>query len=125
MSRSLAVTLGLALPLAAAHAQPAEAEQGRVAIVSEDGSDPMVARLKASLARLDLVAVVVVAPVADDLSVVAAQVRAGEGSLGKLVMDTELYQEALESVQLITRTLEDYREAAPISTFTNVLFGAF
>ena len=61
----------------------------------------------------------------EDLSVVAAQVRAGEGSLGKLVMDTELYQEALESVQLITRTLEDYREAAPISTFTNVLFGAF
>lgn len=61
----------------------------------------------------------------ESLSVVAAQVRSGEGTLGKLVMDTQLYDEALEGVRLISRTLEDYREAAPISTFTSVLFGAF
>lgn len=61
----------------------------------------------------------------ESLSAVAAQVRSGEGTLGKLVMDTELYSEALDSVRLISRTLEDYREAAPISTFTSVLFGAF
>lgn len=61
----------------------------------------------------------------ENLSVVATQIRSGEGTLGRLVMDTRLYDEALEGVRLINRTLEDYREAAPISTFTSVLFGAF
>ena len=65
------------------------------------------------------------APLALSLATVAAQVRDGEGSLGKLVMDDELYAQALSSVQLITRSLEDFREAAPITTFTSVLFGAF
>jgi len=61
----------------------------------------------------------------ENLSAVASRVRAGEGTLGRLVMDTELYDEALDSVRLVTRSLEDYREAAPISSFTSVLFGAF
>ena len=39
--------------------------------------------------------------------------------------DRELYDEALVAVKLLTRSLEDYREAAPVSAFTGVLFGAF
>jgi len=61
----------------------------------------------------------------DDVGAVAAQIRSGEGTVGKLIMEQDLYDEALDSVQLLTRSLEDYREAAPVSTFTQVLFGAF
>lgn len=60
-----------------------------------------------------------------DLQAVAATVRTGEGTLGKLLMDEELYDQALTAVKLLTRSLEDYREAAPVSAFTSVLFSAF
>ena len=61
----------------------------------------------------------------EDPNTVVAHVRMGEGSLGKILMDQELYDEALKSVKLLTRSLEDYREAAPITAFTGVLFSAF
>lgn len=61
----------------------------------------------------------------ENLSAVSAHVRSGQGTLGKLVMNEELYDEALTAVSLLTRSLEDFREAAPTSTFTSVLFGAF
>ena len=61
----------------------------------------------------------------DDISVVAGDLRAGKGTLGKLIMNEEVYQEILAAVRLLTQSLEDYREAAPVSTFTSVLFGAF
>jgi len=60
-----------------------------------------------------------------DLKSVVAHVRTGEGSLGRILMDQELYDEALKGVKLLTRSLEDYREAAPITAFSGVLFGAF
>ena len=40
-------------------------------------------------------------------------------------MDDELYQELRRAMGTVTRTLEEFREAAPVTTFTNVLFGAF
>lgn len=60
-----------------------------------------------------------------DIREVAATLRAGDGSLGKLMMSEELYEEALVAVKLVTRSLEDYREAAPITAFTSVLFAGF
>ncbi|MEW6072417.1 MAG: MlaD family protein [Planctomycetota bacterium] len=60
-----------------------------------------------------------------DLRETVAQIRAGEGSLGKLVTSPELYDELLGAVKLLTRSLEDYREAAPITAFTSVLFAGF
>ncbi len=60
-----------------------------------------------------------------DVEAVAATIRSGEGTVGKLLMDQELYDEAMIAVKLLTRTLEDYREAAPVSAFTSVLFSAF
>jgi phospholipid/cholesterol/gamma-HCH transport system substrate-binding protein len=61
----------------------------------------------------------------DDIAAVTKGVRNGEGSVGKLFSDDELYEEGLTAVKLLTRSLEDFREAAPISTFTGVLFSAF
>lgn len=56
---------------------------------------------------------------------VTAGLEEGEGTLAKLLTDDELYREVLTSVKLLNRSLEDYREAAPVSTFTSVLFNVF
>jgi len=63
--------------------------------------------------------------IADDLAQITSTVREGRGTLGRLVMDDEMYDELLQAVGLVTRSLEEYREAAPITTFTSVIFGAF
>lgn len=60
-----------------------------------------------------------------DLAATMAHVRQGRGTLGRIVIDEELYAEIMKSVKLVTRSLEEYREAAPISTMTSVIFGAF
>jgi phospholipid/cholesterol/gamma-HCH transport system substrate-binding protein len=60
-----------------------------------------------------------------DVREVVAKVRQGEGTLGKIMVEKELYGQALVAVQLLNRSLEDYREAAPITSFTSVLFAAF
>lgn len=63
--------------------------------------------------------------ITSDLAVVMETVRGGRGSLGKLIMEEELYFELVKAVGLLTRSLEEYREAAPVSTMANVIFGAF
>ncbi len=60
-----------------------------------------------------------------DLAVVADTVKRGEGSLGKLMMSDELYAAVMNAVGTVTGSLEEFREAAPITTFTSVLFAAF
>lgn len=73
-----------------------------------------------------------VAAMIDDLGAAGADVRkittvlaAGEGTLGKLLMDPGMYEQLSAAIGLVTRSLEDYREAAPIATFTSVLFAGF
>lgn len=63
--------------------------------------------------------------VADDLTVASAALRQGQGSLGKLLYSDELYDDLRRALELVIRSLEEYREAAPVTTFTSVLFGAF
>ncbi len=63
--------------------------------------------------------------VSEDLVAVSQALRHAEGSLGKFIMDDELYEEARSALGILTRSLEEYREAAPITTFTSVLFTAF
>jgi phospholipid/cholesterol/gamma-HCH transport system substrate-binding protein len=63
--------------------------------------------------------------IADDLAAASAALRNAEGTLGKLVMDRELYDEVQKALGILTRSLEEYREAAPVTTFTSVIFGAF
>lgn len=61
----------------------------------------------------------------EDLAVVMSTVRSGQGSLGRLVMEEEVYQSVKTALQIVARSLEEYREAAPITTFTSVFFSAF
>ncbi|MCY2958718.1 MAG: MlaD family protein [Planctomycetota bacterium] len=63
--------------------------------------------------------------VTEDLSVVMSTVRSGQGSIGRLVMEDEIYQSVKTALQIVSRSLEEYREAAPITTFTSVFFSAF
>lgn len=49
----------------------------------------------------------------------------GEGTLARLMNDDELYQDLRQVLGVALRSLEEYREAAPVTTFTSVLFGAF
>ena len=63
--------------------------------------------------------------VADDLASASAALRDAKGTLGKLVMDADLYEEVRKALQILTRTLQEYREAAPITTFTSILFSGW
>ncbi|MEM7310665.1 MAG: MlaD family protein [Planctomycetota bacterium] len=59
-----------------------------------------------------------------DLRAVAKNLQSTEGTVGLLLNDREMYDEALTALKLLTRSLEDYREAAPVSAFTTAIFGA-
>lgn len=63
--------------------------------------------------------------IADDLAVTSDALRNGQGSLGKLVFSSDLYDQVSRALDIVTRALEEYRESAPVTTFTSVLFGAF
>jgi len=63
--------------------------------------------------------------ISDDLSVASAALAEGQGALGKLIFSDELYGDLRRALELVIRSLEEYREAAPVTTFTSVLFGAF
>lgn len=65
------------------------------------------------------------AQTADDLAVASSALRNAEGTLGKLLMDSDLYDQLQDALDVVTQSLEEFREAAPITTFTSVLFGAF
>jgi phospholipid/cholesterol/gamma-HCH transport system substrate-binding protein len=65
------------------------------------------------------------ATITADFAEISAKISAGEGTLGRLVMDEGLYAQVERALGLITRSLEEYREAAPITTMTSVLFSAF
>jgi phospholipid/cholesterol/gamma-HCH transport system substrate-binding protein len=63
--------------------------------------------------------------ISEDFSTITAQMRGGQGSIGRLIMDDEIYQQIRSALQVVQRSLEEYREAAPITTFTSVFFSAF
>ena len=63
--------------------------------------------------------------IADDLAVASAALRNADGTLGRLVFDDALYRQVERALNIVTLSLEEYREAAPTTTFTSVLFGAF
>lgn len=60
-----------------------------------------------------------------DVRTLVADVKEGKGTLGKLFQDDKLIVGLEKAVAVLTRSLEDYREAAPITSFTSVLFAAF
>ncbi len=56
---------------------------------------------------------------------VAEKVDKGEGLIGKLISDDTLYNEIEGTVKEIRAAVDDFRETAPVVTFTSVFFGAF
>jgi phospholipid/cholesterol/gamma-HCH transport system substrate-binding protein len=67
-------------------------------------------KLEATMARVDRI---------------SEKIEKGEGSLGKLIQDDTLYDEASRMFKETRHAAEDVREQVPIITFTSVLFGAF
>ncbi len=59
-----------------------------------------------------------------NISTFADGLAKGEGTLARLINDPELYVEAKRLVTQAAEAVEDAREAAPISAFTSILFGA-
>jgi phospholipid/cholesterol/gamma-HCH transport system substrate-binding protein len=59
-----------------------------------------------------------------NISRFAEGLGSGEGTISRLVNDPELYVEAKRLVTQAREAVEDAREAAPISAFTSILFGA-
>lgn len=58
------------------------------------------------------------------ISTFADGLAKGEGTIARLINDPDLYVEAKRLVSQMAEAVEDAREAAPISAFTSILFGA-
>lgn len=63
--------------------------------------------------------------ISEDLAALSDTLRNGNGTISMLINDDQLYRDLQQVVGVALRSLEEYREAAPITTFTSVLFGAF
>ena len=61
----------------------------------------------------------------DNLNEVAARLRRGEGTLGRLSSDDTLYKEVEGLVRDVRQVIDNYRDTTPISTFTSLATGAF
>ncbi len=55
----------------------------------------------------------------------AAELEDGKGTIGKLLKEDDLYEDVKKAVNEVRATIDDYRETAPIVTFTSIFFGAF
>lgn len=68
----------------------------------------------------------------DDLSAtlnaakkIAERIEKGEGTLGKFVSDEKMYNEIEATVSEVRAAVDDFRETAPVTTFSSIFFGAF
>ena len=66
-----------------------------------------------------------IADAAASLKSIAARLDKGEGTLGKLLQSDELYKQVKGTIEEARAAVDDFRETAPITTFTSILFGAF
>ncbi len=60
-----------------------------------------------------------------DLNVIIADIRAGKGTVGRLLTDEALYNDIKDTVRSVQRSFEEARENAPILTFAGFLFKTF
>ena len=60
-----------------------------------------------------------------NLNDVAEKINGGTGTLGKLVNDPELYEQAKKTMVEVRAMVDDLRETSPIVTFSSIFFGAF
>lgn len=59
------------------------------------------------------------------LKEVARRLEAGEGTVGKLMADDEVYVELESTISEVRAAVDDFRETAPVTTFSSIFFGAF
>lgn len=59
------------------------------------------------------------------LKVVTGRIEAGEGTIGLLMTDDSLYNDIRDAVNEARQAVDDFRETAPITTFSSIFFGAF
>lgn len=93
--------------------------------------DPLVEDLPASIAafrktfeEMDMKKTIAGAEkLMDNLNKVADKLNAGEGTLGKLVTDDELYREINGLAKDLRQVIDNYRDTTPISTFGSLIMG--
>jgi len=56
---------------------------------------------------------------------ITSRIEEGKGVLGRLVEDDGLYTEIEGVVGEVRAAVDDFRETAPVTTFTSIFFGAF
>jgi phospholipid/cholesterol/gamma-HCH transport system substrate-binding protein len=56
---------------------------------------------------------------------VAERLNRGEGTLGRLLADDSVYKEIEATVGEVRAAVDDFRETAPVTTFSSIFFGAF
>lgn len=68
----------------------------------------------------------------DDLRASALAIREitqaldrGDGTLGKLIRDNDVYDEMKMLLRELRATVDDFRETAPVTTFSSIFLGAF
>ena len=61
----------------------------------------------------------------DSLNAVAAELREGKGTLGRLTNDPKLYEEIDGLIRDVRQVIDNYRDTTPISTFSSLAVGAF
>ena len=61
----------------------------------------------------------------DSLNAVAADIRDGNGTLGRLAKDPKLYDEVEGLMKDVRQVIDNYRDTTPISTFSSLAVGAF
>ena len=61
----------------------------------------------------------------DNLNAVAADIRDGKGTIGRLTNDPTLYEEVEGLMRDVRQVIDNYRDTTPISTFSSLAIGAF
>jgi phospholipid/cholesterol/gamma-HCH transport system substrate-binding protein len=61
----------------------------------------------------------------ESLESVAGALGRGEGTIGKLMKEDELYEDIQSLVAELRAVVEDFREQTPVTTFSGVMLGAF
>ena len=85
-----------------------------------NSGEGLIARLTEPSALFDEVSGIVT-----DFRSVSRRIAAGEGTLGRLLVDEEVYEQLALALRILTRSLEDFREAAPITVFTSLFAAGF
>ena len=66
-----------------------------------------------------------VASAATSIKNIAAKIEKGEGTIGKLTQDESLYLDVKKTMSEARAAIDDFREAAPLTTFSSLFIGAF